>query len=52
VALAAAVELEVVIAELVPLGRPNPSTLLGSGAIERLAGSARVSMKSAASCVK
>jgi GTP-binding protein HflX len=38
VALAAAVELEVVIAELVPLGRPNPSTLLGSGAIERLAG--------------
>ena len=36
VALAAAVELEVVHAEAIPVSRPNPSTLLGGGAVERL----------------
>ncbi len=37
VALAAAIELEVIHAEAIPVSRPNPSTLLGSGAVERLA---------------
>ncbi len=36
VALAAAIELEVVHAEAVTIGRPNPSTLLGTGTLERL----------------
>ena len=37
VALAAAIELEVAHAEAIPVSRPNPSTLLGTGAVERLA---------------
>ena len=37
VALAAAIALEVVHAEAVPVSRPTPATLLGSGAVERLA---------------
>ena len=36
VALTAAIELEVAHAETVPVTRPNPSTLLGGGAVERL----------------
>ena len=36
VALAAAIELTVVHAEAVPVGRLNPSTLIGTGAVERL----------------
>ncbi len=37
VALAAAIELSVVHAETIPVSRPNSSTLIGSGAIKRLA---------------
>ena len=36
VALAAAIDLDVVHAEAIPVGKPNASTLLGSGAVERL----------------
>ena len=36
VALTAAIDLSVVHAEAVPVGRPNPKTLLGTGAVERL----------------
>ncbi|MEI7608255.1 MAG: GTPase HflX [Rhodospirillaceae bacterium] len=36
VALAAAIELTVIHAEAVPVGRLNPSTLIGTGAVERL----------------
>ncbi len=39
VGLAAAIDLEVVHAEVVTLQRPRPATLFGQGAVERLAGS-------------
>jgi GTP-binding protein HflX len=38
VALAAAIDLTVIHAEAIPLARPHPSTFLGSGSVERLAG--------------
>ena len=41
VGLTAAIHLEVVEQQLVPLGRPVPATLLGSGKVEQIAGQAR-----------
>jgi GTP-binding protein HflX len=38
VGLAQAIDLEIVAAEIVPLSRPRPATLLGSGTVDRLAG--------------
>ena len=38
VGLAEAIDLEIVAAEIVPLSRPRPATLLGSGTVDRLAG--------------
>lgn len=38
VALAAAIDLTVCHAETIPISRPHPSTFLGSGSVERLAG--------------
>jgi GTP-binding protein HflX len=37
VGLAQAIDLEIVATELIPLARPRPATLLGSGTVERLA---------------
>ena len=37
VSLAGAIDLDVRISELVKVGRPNPATLIGSGAVEKLA---------------